>query len=72
MNFYVKVKTRAKKEMVRQTDSTHLEVSVVKPPLDGKANDAVIEALATYFQIPKNRIIIISGQKSKMKVVAIS
>lgn len=72
MTFTIRVKTRARKVLVRQIDSQHLEVAVTQSPIEGKANNAVIEALATYFQLPKNRIQIVSGQKSKMKVVQVS
>ncbi|MFH1800215.1 MAG: DUF167 domain-containing protein [Candidatus Omnitrophota bacterium] len=35
----------------------------------GRANEAVIETLAAHFRIPKSRIAIVSGFKSKTKIV---
>lgn len=47
-------------------DNFHVYVSA--PPLEGKANKAVIEALAEYFKIKKSKIIFLSGEKSKIKL----
>lgn len=48
-----------------------LHVYVKQPPLEGKANKAVIEALAAYFKVKKNCVRIISGEKIKNKIVEI-
>ncbi len=44
-----------------------LHVYVNAPPLEGKANRAVIEALAEHFKVKKNAVILLSGEKSKNK-----
>jgi uncharacterized protein len=48
-----------------------LHVYVNAPPLEGKANQAVIEALSEYFKVKKSSVFLISGQKSKNKVFEI-
>lgn len=48
-----------------------LHVYVNKPPLEGKANQAVIEALAEYFKVRKSYVMFISGEKSKIKLFEI-
>lgn len=48
-----------------------LHVYVSEPPLDGKANKAVIDALAKYFQIKRNSVLLLSGEKSKNKLFEI-
>ena len=45
-----------------------LHVYVNAPPLEGKANRAVIEALAKHFQTKRSKILLISGEKSKNKL----
>ena len=45
-----------------------IHVYVNAPPLEGKANKAVVEALADYLKIKKSKIILIRGEKSKNKV----
>lgn len=49
-----------------------LHVYVNKPPLENKANEAVLEDLAKYLEIKKNQLVLISGQKSKTKTFEIS
>jgi uncharacterized protein YggU (UPF0235/DUF167 family) len=48
-----------------------LHVYVNEPPLEGKANHAVREALADYFKVNKSYVLIVSGEKSKNKVFEI-
>lgn len=55
--------------IVRNLD--FLIVSLYEPPLEGKANRAVIEALATYFKTKRSNVILVSGEKSKNKVFEI-
>ena len=45
-----------------------LHVYVNAPPLEGKANRALIEALAEHFQTKRSNILLISGEKSKNKL----
>jgi hypothetical protein len=48
-----------------------LHIYVQAPPLEGKANQATIESLAKHFGTKKGNIILLRGQKSKMKVFEI-
>ena len=45
-----------------------LNVYVSEPPLEGRANEAVIKALVDYFNIRKSQIQLIRGHKSKIKI----
>jgi len=47
-------------------------VKVTAPPEKGKANEAVIELLADFFDAPKNSISIVGGKSTRMKIVDIS
>lgn len=47
-------------------------VYVNQPPLEGKANKAVIEALSHHFNVKKNQVELISGAKSKNKLIEIT
>ena len=51
-------------------DTLHVYVS--QPPLEGRANMAVIEALAKYFGVKRNFVQFISGKKSKNKIFEIT
>jgi uncharacterized protein YggU (UPF0235/DUF167 family) len=46
-------------------------VYVREPAQEGKANNAVIEALSTYYKKPKSSIQLIKGASSKFKIIEI-
>lgn len=71
MKHTIVVKTHAKKNAVEQAADGSFRVLVKAPPQEGRANEAVIETLAEYFQVPKSSVAIISGFKSKRKIVMI-
>lgn len=71
MRINVRIKPRSSKNRVEKTDAGYT-VSVTAPPVDNKANIALIEALSGHFDIPKSRIKIVFGLKSKNKIVEIA
>ena len=71
MNVFVKVKPGSKLESIKKVDATHFEVRTKSPPQEGSANAAVINTLARHFDIPKSRVRIIAGVKSRRKVFEI-
>ena len=66
----VKVIPRAKKNEISQVmaDGT-IKIKLTAPPVEGKANKALIKFLSRSLQIPTQDIEIISGSKSRNKVV---
>ena len=44
----------------------------ISPPVDGKANEALIQFLADFLGIPKSSIELISGKKSRIKKLKIA
>ena len=71
MKHTISVKTNAKKNAAEQAANGSLRVFVKAPPQEGRANEAVIETLAAHFKVPKSRISIVGGFKSKQKIVQI-
>jgi len=47
------------------------KVYVSVPPIEGRANQRVIELLSDFFKVKKSQISIISGLKSKEKTIEI-
>lgn len=72
MKIIVKVKPSAKEEKIVKVDDTHYRVAVKEPPVNGRANVAVISSLANFFKVPKASVRIVSGFTSKEKVIEIS
>lgn len=48
-----------------------IKLRLAAPPVEGKANAALIEFLAEYFGVPRRNVTIVSGVKSRAKRVAI-
>ena len=71
MKISVKVKPNAKEKKIEKLAGGSFLVWVKAKPQDGLANYAVREALADYFKIPKSRVILTGGEKSKNKIFSI-
>jgi len=67
----IKVFPKAKKSKIIKKSNNCLEVWVKKRPIKGVANKAVIEALATYFNLPTNKIRLIKGFRQRNKIFVI-
>lgn len=61
----------AKKPRVEKDLLGELHVYVKEPPLEGKANEAIIKSLAKYLGARTSRVILVSGEKSKNKTFEI-
>jgi len=49
--------------------TAQLKVAVHAPPVEGRANAALIEFLAAMFGLPKSAVEIVSGELSRSKVI---
>lgn len=72
LSFAVKVHPRARKNAVTGTVGDAIKLSLTAPPVEGKANLAVVEFLAGWFQIPRASVTITSGENSRLKIVRIT
>ena len=61
----------SKKPRVEKDLLETIHVYIIQPPLEGRANRAVIEALAEYFKVKRNYVRLLSGEKSKNKLFEI-
>ncbi|MGA2217421.1 MAG: DUF167 domain-containing protein [Terracidiphilus sp.] len=48
--------------------SAQLKIAVQAPPVEGKANAALIDFLAELFGLPRNRVELVSGEFNRSKV----
>ena len=72
ITFAVKVHPRARKNAITGTVGDALKLALTAPPVEGKANQAVIEFFADLFAIPRSSVTIASGETSRNKVVRIA
>lgn len=71
MKINVKAKPEAREEKVEKVDETNFVVSVKEPPVQGRANSAIVRALADYFKVSNSQVRLISGFSSRQKVFEI-
>ena len=71
MKIFVKAKPNSREEKVEKIDENNYVVSVKEPPIKGKANEAIRNALAVYFKTGSSRVKITSGFSSRNKIVEI-
>jgi uncharacterized protein len=48
-----------------------VKVRLAAPPVDGKANAALVEFLAEYYGVPKRNVRIVAGASSRRKRIVI-
>ncbi len=71
VKIYVTVKPHSRENRVEETAPNQFLVKVRASPREGKANQEVIESLARYFGVPKGRVALLTGLKSKHKILNI-
>jgi len=71
MRLNIVAKPKSKQEKIQKISQNSYAVSIKEPPIDGRANEAIIRSLAKYFSISKSQIFLISGHTSKIKVVEV-
>ncbi len=80
MRILVKVKAGAKENKVIppvprlldvEDEKSYFAVFVKELPINGKANDSVIKALAEYFSVTLSQVKLLRGSSSKIKVFEI-
>ena len=48
-----------------------IKIRLTSPPIEGRANEALVDFLAKEYKVPKSQITIIRGHKSRQKLVKI-
>jgi uncharacterized protein (TIGR00251 family) len=69
MKYTITVKPGTSQEKIIKTNEDELIVYLHVKPIGGEANKALIKTLSEYFDTPKTSIKIISGAKSRKKVI---
>jgi hypothetical protein len=49
-----------------------LKVSVPAPPLDGRANAALVEFFSEVLSVPRSAVQVVAGEQSRNKIVRIA
>ncbi len=72
MKIKIRVVPRSSKnEVVGPMSDGAIKVKLTAPPVDGKANESLIQLLSKHYDVKKDKIKIVSGLTSKNKIVEI-
>jgi uncharacterized protein len=69
--FSVRLTPRASQDKVVGWEGDVLRVRVTAPPVEGKANDALLRLLARALDVPTTRLRLVRGHTQRNKVVAV-
>jgi uncharacterized protein len=72
VSFGVRVIPRAGRTAIAGTRGDALLVRIASAPVEGAANDALVEFLADVLACPRRNVTIVSGQKSRDKRISIT
>lgn len=72
MKIRVRVTPNAKRDEILGWKDVALRVKVKAPPVEGKANAAVVELLATTLRVPRSAIRITAGLTDRNKTIEIT
>ena len=68
----VHVTSNAKEARVVKVGDDSFEVRVDERAVNGRANKRLLEILSSHFVVPKSRIFITKGMKSRVKIVQVN
>lgn len=76
MKIFIKIKPYSKinsvlSDKINLLGEREIEIKIAEVPVDGRANETLIDFLAKYFKIQKKYIKILNGLKSRNKIIEI-
>jgi uncharacterized protein (TIGR00251 family) len=70
-DLWIKVIPNAASSAIIGWENGVLKVKVQAVPEKGRANKALVEVLAKYFEVPKRSVVILSGERSRKKRIRV-
>ena len=72
VSFWLKVKPRSARERLALDSSGELCLDLHAPPTEGQANEACVRFFARALRLPQACVVIMSGRKSRRKLIRIT
>ena len=72
VTFAVRVVPRSSRNQIAGVEGGALKIKLTAPPVEGAANAALIEFVAEWLGIRRSAVSIVSGEKSRHKVVRVA
>lgn len=67
----IKVQPRASRNQIVGEQDGMLKVKLTAPPVEGEANQALVDYLASVLGTPRRNVILVKGESSRQKIIAI-
>jgi len=67
----VRIHPGARRNAVTGTHDGALKISLTTPPVEGRANEALLEFVSEALRLPKARVALVAGMTSRSKVLRI-
>ena len=71
VRFTVRVQPRASRSAIEGVHGDALRVRLSAPPVDGAANEALVELLAKALDVAKRNVRVVAGAASRSKVIEV-
>ena len=71
VRFGVRVQPRASRTEIAGIHGDAIKVRLAAPPVDGAANDALVEFLSEIFRVARRHVRIVAGETSRSKIVEV-
>ena len=68
----IRIHPGARKNAITGTHNSALKISLTTPPVEGRANEALIAFLSDQLRVPKSRIAILTGATNRSKTLRIT
>ena len=72
VSFYVQVQPRASYDEIAGEHADALKIRLSAPPVNDRANDALVQLLAQRLNVPRAAVRIVAGEKSRRKRVVVT
>ena len=72
VSFYVQVRPRANRNAIAGEHADALKLHLTAPPVDDRANEALVRLLAERLNVPRAAVRIVAGAKSRRKRVVVA
>ena len=67
----IRVQPRASRNACVVEKNGHVRIALTAPPVDGAANEALLEFVADRLGLPKRRVLLVGGEKARDKTISI-
>ncbi len=72
VDIHIYVQPKASKTRIMGLHDGLLKIGVTSPPIDGKANCAVVKFFAKYLKISKSDVVLRAGLHSRRKILTVA